>query len=53
MSKFQIFKKYPRIFWLANLIELFERYAWYGFYMGFGLFFSWFERNWGYGIFSC
>jgi dipeptide/tripeptide permease len=38
MSKFQIFKKYPRIFWLANLIELFERYAWYGFYMGFGLF---------------
>ena len=38
MSKLQIFKKYPRIFWLANLIELFERYAWYGFYMGFGLF---------------
>ena len=38
MSNLQIFKKYPRIFWLANLIELFERYAWYGFYMGFGLF---------------
>lgn len=38
MSKLLIFKKYPRIFWLANLIELFERYAWYGFYMGFGLF---------------
>lgn len=38
MLNLQIFKKYPRIFWLANIIELFERYAWYGFYMGFGLF---------------
>lgn len=38
MSALQIFKKYPRIFWLSNLIELVERYAWYGFYMGFGLF---------------
>lgn len=38
MSKLQIFKKYPRLFWIANIIELFERYAWYGFYMGFGLF---------------
>ena len=38
MSALQVFKKYPRIFWLTNLIELFERYAWYGFYMGFGLF---------------
>lgn len=38
MSKLQIFKKYPAIFWISNIIELFERYAWYGFYMGFGLF---------------
>lgn len=38
MINLQIFRKYPRIFWFANLIELFERYAWYGFYMGFGLF---------------
>ncbi len=38
MLNLQIFKKYPRTFWLANIIELFERYAWYGFYMGFGLF---------------
>ena len=38
MSKLQIFKKYPSVFWIANIIELFERYAWYGFYMGFGLF---------------
>lgn len=38
MSKLQIFKKYSSVFWIANIIELFERYAWYGFYMGFGLF---------------
>lgn len=38
MLKLQIFKKYPSIFWVSNIIELFERYAWYGFYMGFGLF---------------
>ncbi len=38
MSKLQIFSKYPSIFWIANIIELFERYAWYGFYLGFGLF---------------
>jgi len=38
MSKLQLFKKYPSIFWISNIIELFERYAWYGFYMGFGLF---------------
>ena len=38
MSKLSIFKKYPSLFWVANIIELFERYAWYGFYTGFGLF---------------
>jgi dipeptide/tripeptide permease len=38
MSKLSIFRKYPSLFWVANIIELFERYAWYGFYMGFGLF---------------
>jgi proton-dependent oligopeptide transporter, POT family len=38
MSKLQIFKKYPSLFWISNLIELFERWAWYGFYMGFALF---------------
>lgn len=27
------FKQYPRTFWVANSIELFERWAWYGFYM--------------------
>jgi dipeptide/tripeptide permease len=38
MSKLGIFKKYPSLFWIANTIELFERWAWYGFYMGLALF---------------
>lgn len=38
MSKLQIFKRYPSLFWIANIIELFERWAWYGFYMGFSIF---------------
>ncbi len=25
-----LFKKFPRTFWVANLIELFERWGWYG-----------------------
>ena len=28
-----IFKTFPRTFWIANSIELFERWAWYGFFM--------------------
>ena len=28
-----ILKKFPQTFWVANGIELFERWAWYGFYM--------------------
>jgi dipeptide/tripeptide permease len=28
-----VFKKFPRTFWVANTIELFERWAWYGFFM--------------------
>lgn len=31
MSNF--FKKFPGTFWVANTIELFERWAWYGFFM--------------------
>ena len=27
------FAKYPRTFWVANTIELLERWAWYGFFM--------------------
>ncbi|MCK7535078.1 MAG: MFS transporter [Marinilabiliales bacterium] len=28
-----IFRKFPKTFWIANTMELFERWAWYGFYM--------------------
>ena len=28
-----IFQKFPKTFWVANTIELFERWAWYGFFM--------------------
>lgn len=31
-------KKLPRVFWVSNVIELFERWAWYGFYMAFALY---------------
>ena len=27
------FKLYPRTFWVANVIELFERWAWYGLFI--------------------
>lgn len=29
----KVFKQFPRTFWIANTIELFERWAWYGFFM--------------------
>ena len=28
-----VFANFPRTFWVANLIELLERWAWYGFFM--------------------
>lgn len=28
-----VFNRFPRTFWIANVIELFERWAWYGFFM--------------------
>ena len=28
-----MFQKFPRTFWIANTIELFERWAWYGLFM--------------------
>lgn len=34
----RILKKFPRIFWVSNVIELFERWAWYGFYNAFALY---------------
>ena len=32
-TKTSVFKKFPRTFWIANSMELFERWAWYGFFM--------------------
>lgn len=38
MGALSIFKKYNKTFWASNTIELFERWAWYGFYMALALF---------------
>lgn len=35
---FKILKKYPQTFWIANTMELFERWAWYGMFMIFALY---------------
>lgn len=36
MSRFtKNIKNLPGVFWVSNIIELFERWAWYGFYNGF------------------
>lgn len=32
-EKKSVFRQFPRTFWVANVMELFERWAWYGFYM--------------------
>ncbi len=29
---------FPKVFWVANSIEIFERFAYYGIYMGFGIY---------------
>src|SRR5512143_2636610 len=29
---------FPRVFWVANLIEILERFAYYGIYFGFGVY---------------
>jgi POT family proton-dependent oligopeptide transporter len=34
----RVIKKFPHIFWISNFIELFERWAWYGFYNVFALY---------------
>lgn len=39
MSKLgKVLKKFPRVFWVSNIMELFERWAWYGFYNAFALY---------------
>lgn len=56
-----IFSKFPKTFWVANTIELFERFAWYGFFMLFanyltksselgGLEFSQSQKGWIMGV---
>jgi POT family proton-dependent oligopeptide transporter len=34
----RVIKKFPHVFWISNFIELFERWAWYGFYNAFALY---------------
>ena len=29
---------FPRVFWVANIIEILERFAYYGIYFGFGIY---------------
>jgi proton-dependent oligopeptide transporter, POT family len=39
MSKLAtVIKKFPKVFWVSNIVELFERWAWYGFYNSFALY---------------
>lgn len=38
MNVLNVFRQYNKTFWASNVIELFERWAWYGFYMAFALY---------------
>jgi dipeptide/tripeptide permease len=38
MRVLNVFRQYNKTFWASNVIELFERWAWYGFYMAFALY---------------
>ena len=39
MSSFKkVIRNFPKVFWVSNFMELFERWAWYGFYMAFALY---------------
>lgn len=38
MGFISVIKKYNSTFWASNVIELFERWAWYGFYLAFALY---------------
>ncbi len=33
-----VLRKFPKVFWITNVMELFERWAWYGFYNAFALY---------------
>ena len=34
----KVLKDFPRVFWISNVMEVFERWAWYGFYNAFALY---------------
>ncbi len=34
----KVLKQLPRVYWISNFMELFERWAWYGFYNAFALY---------------
>ena len=38
MGFVSVIKKYNKTFWASNVIELFERWAWYGFYNALALY---------------
>ena len=38
MEFISVLRRYNTTFWASNVIELFERWAWYGFYMAFALY---------------
>ncbi len=38
MGFISVIKRYNTTFWASNIIELFERWAWYGFYLAFALY---------------
>ena len=38
MGLVTVLRKYNKTFWASNTLELFERWAWYGFYMAFALY---------------
>lgn len=38
MGFVSVIKKYNKTFWASNTLELFERWAWYGFYLAFALY---------------
>jgi proton-dependent oligopeptide transporter, POT family len=38
MTFISFFRKFKTVFWISNTVELFERWAWYGFYMAFALY---------------
>ena len=37
---------FPRVFWVANSIEVLERFAYYGIYFGFGIYMASLGYSW-------